>query len=380
MGPLFLVSWYGAGFGRFTRWRTRPLCPSDISPVNGGNPALLPQAYLVHFASFVRAPFFVLCPVLWGLLVAGLVVGCAGEEPPPSPLLNEGELTTGPVLREGGLAPSPVPKEGGLEVSATLVSMPTLTVAPTPSIAWPTATRSATVRPIVTATFTATPTATPVPVDTATPTLTATSSLTPTATNSPEPTATMTPSATATATFTVTPVPTDTPMPSPTPNPLDGVRFVDNEDCVEGISRELLPTMELVIERGDASNLVVVEVADEARERQQGLMCRETVPNGSGMLFVFQSARTLSFWMFNTYVPLDIVYLDHDQRVVRAVRMEPCPRPEGMGSDAWRIACSAAATGYGSGGTALYALELPAGWLASVGLELENLEGVLVSW
>ena len=46
---------------------------------------------------------------------------------------------------------------------------------------------------------------------------------------------------------------------------------------MEGISRELLPTMELVIEHGDASYLVVVEVADEGHERRQGLMCRETV-------------------------------------------------------------------------------------------------------
>ena len=78
---------------------------------------------------------------------------------------------------------------------------------------------------------------------------------------------------------------------------------------MDGISRELLPTMELVIEHGDASHLVVVEVADEGHERRQGLMCRDGVPNGSGMLFVFESARTLNFWMFNTYVPLDIVYL-----------------------------------------------------------------------
>ena len=149
---------------------------------------------------------------------------------------------------------------------------------------------------------------------------------------------------------------------------------------MEGISRDLLPTMELVIEHGDTSQLVFVEVADEARERQQGLMCRETVPNGSGMLFAFESARTLNFWMFNTYAPLDIVYLDDDKRVVRAVRMEPCPRPEGADDSSWRSACSTASIPYGSGDAALFALELPAGWLASAGLELENLEGVLFSW
>ena len=149
---------------------------------------------------------------------------------------------------------------------------------------------------------------------------------------------------------------------------------------MEGISRDLLPTMELVIENEGASHLVVVEVADEAGERQQGLMCRDTVPYGSGMLFVFESALSLNFWMFNTYEPLDIVYLDDDKHVVHAVRMVPCPRPEGAEYDAWRSHCSAASGGYGSGDAARYALELPAGWLASVGLELENLEGVVVSW
>ena len=83
---------------------------------------------------------------------------------------------------------------------------------------------------------------------------------------------------------------------------------------------------------------------------RQGLMCRETVPNGSGMLFAFESARTLNFWMFNTYAPLDIVYLDEStSSVVRAFRMEPCPRPEGADDSSWRSACSTASIPYGSG-------------------------------
>ena len=138
--------------------------------------------------------------------------------------------------------------------------------------------------------------------------------------------------------------------------------------------------MELMITYGEISHIVVVEVADDARERQQGLMCRQTVPHGTGMLFVFESARSLNFWMFNTYEPLDIVYLDESRIVVKAVRMEPCPRPDGAERAAWRSACTAASGRYGSESAALYALELPAGWLASVGLELENLEGVLFSW
>ncbi|MYK61196.1 MAG: hypothetical protein F4034_04350 [Chloroflexi bacterium] len=273
-----------------------------------------------------------------GMFAAAVVAGCVRDRSTPTPTL---------------IATSP----------------------PSPTRA-PTATSTATPMPPLQPTATEVPTSTLTPVAASTPVAT----MTPMATISDPPTSTSTPSATPTLAPTKTPAPTDTPTPSPTPNPLDGVRFVDNEDCGEGISRELLPAMELVIEHGDASHLVVVEVADEGHERRQGLMCRDAVPNGSGMLFVFESARTLNFWMFNTYVPLDIVYLDDDKRVLRAVRMEPCPRPESADDNSWRSACSTASIPYGSGSTALYALELPAGWLSSVGLEIENLGGVLFSW
>ena len=234
--------------------------------------------------------------------------------------------------------------------------------------------------PAESATATVAPTAVVEPTLPVTPTLTATAVVSATPTSIVVPTVTPTPMQTLTATSTATEEPTGTPSPVPSVYPLADVRFVENDDCVEGISRELLPTIPLVIEDGDTSHLVVAEVANDAPERQQGLMCRATVPEGSGMLFVYEDPRSLGFWMFNTYVPLDIVYLDDEKGLVRGLRMEPCPRPEGAELDAWRTGCSAAAGSYNSGGLAKYALELPAGWLASVGLELENLEGVKFSW
>ena len=185
-----------------------------------------------------------------------------------------------------------------------------------------------------------------------------------------------------TATMTATALPADTPTPtsSPMPNPIESIQFVDNEDCVEGISHDLLPTIELMIEHRGAAHRVVVEVADDARERQQGLMCREVVPFGTGMFFVFEQPRPLNFWMFNTHEALDIVYLGEDKSVIKALRMEPCPRPDGYEYGEWRSYCSSVASGYGSMDDALYALELPAGWLAQIGIELESLEGVELSW
>ena len=138
--------------------------------------------------------------------------------------------------------------------------------------------------------------------------------------------------------------------------------------------------MELTLIHNSSSIGVVAEVADHVSERQQGLMCRETVPFGSGMLFVFEQPRTLNFWMFNTYQPLDILYLDGERVVVDALRMEPCPRPEDYEDDAWRRACLNAADGYASNGDAKYALELAAGWLDSIGWDLDDLNGLEVSW
>ncbi len=300
------------------------------------------------------------------MAIAGaLIAGCVRDRGTPMPTKEPNY----PPFRNV-VYPSP---------TQTPTATATATATPIPTLQ-PTATEFPTSMPTVVVASTSTPTTIPSATLAPTGTPEATSTLTATVTASSTaripPTVTSTPSATPTQ----TPPPADTPSPSPTPNPLDAIRFVDNEDCGEGISRELLPTTFITIREGDASFEVVAEVADVSRERQQGLMCRETVPDGTGMLFVFESARALSFWMLNTYAPLDIVYLDESRSVVRAVRMESCPRPESAEYDAWRSACTAGAIGYGSGSAALYALELPAGWLASVGLDLENLEGVLFSW
>ena len=154
---------------------------------------------------------------------------------------------------------------------------------------------------------------------------------------------------------------------------------MDNDDCRD-VERGLLPTVDLTLKRQGSSIDVVAEVADEVSERQRGLMCRAVVPEGTGMLFVFEQARVLRFWMFNTYEPLDILYIAGDRVVVNALRMEPCPRPDGYDDGAWRSSCTGAASGYGSNIDARYALELSAGWLESNGWSLDELEGVEVSW
>lgn len=55
-----------------------------------------------------------------------------------------------------------------------------------------------------------------------------------------------------------------------------------------------------------------VEIADTDDSRRLGLMHRESLPEGQGMLFVFEQDQRLSFWMKNTHIPLSIAYISSD--------------------------------------------------------------------
>lgn len=76
---------------------------------------------------------------------------------------------------------------------------------------------------------------------------------------------------------------------------------------------------------GEERGQLDVEIAETRSERSQGLMGRESLPEGTGMLFVYGGADVRAFWMKNTLVPLDIIFVDSDRRVVNVKHASPEP-------------------------------------------------------
>ena len=67
-----------------------------------------------------------------------------------------------------------------------------------------------------------------------------------------------------------------------------------------------------------------VELATTEEEKTTGLMFRKELPDGKGMLFDFSPAQEVSMWMKNTYIPLDMIFIRADGRILRiAENTEP---------------------------------------------------------
>lgn len=79
----------------------------------------------------------------------------------------------------------------------------------------------------------------------------------------------------------------------------------------------------LVAETASGEHAFTIEIADDDSERSAGLMFRETMDDDHGMLFVFPESRPLGFWMKNTPMPLDLVFIGQDGRVRAILPGEP---------------------------------------------------------
>ncbi len=83
-----------------------------------------------------------------------------------------------------------------------------------------------------------------------------------------------------------------------------------------------LQTLEIASKTG--VHAFQVEMAITPEEKEQGLMFRRELPEGQGMLFDFQFDQNVAFWMKNTYIPLDMLFIRADGRILRiAENTEP---------------------------------------------------------
>ena len=121
-----------------------------------------------------------------------------------------------------------------------------------------------------------------------------------------------------------------------------GILFCGASAWARTPPQEVLPTTTLRI--GTAT--VEAEVADEIDERTIGLMGREELAEGKGMLFVFRTPQAMSFWMRDTLVPLSIAYINA-AGVIREIH-DLHPLDETPARSTFR--------------DLLYALEVPQGW------------------
>lgn len=90
-----------------------------------------------------------------------------------------------------------------------------------------------------------------------------------------------------------------------------------------------LSTQKIVLKTAQGEIRLTVEVANSKREREKGLMNREKLDPDYGMWFIFEDEAPRTFWMKNTKISLDIIFFDHDKKVVNFVEnMEPCLIPQ----------------------------------------------------
>lgn len=140
-------------------------------------------------------------------------------------------------------------------------------------------------------------------------------------------------------------------QPPPPPAP---PKPVVTDVTAEDYAMPRLPRAKVTLAANGGRKVVVeAEVAVTRDQRTRGLMWRYALPDGTGMLFIFSREQPLSFWMRNTLIPLDMIFIDAKGKIVSVIENAE-PRT---------------LTSRPSAAPATYVLEVPGGWSAKQGVK-----------
>ncbi len=113
-------------------------------------------------------------------------------------------------------------------------------------------------------------------------------------------------------------------------------------------------------ETGEAIKQIDIEKAENDQERAIGMMFRKSMGDTQGMLFLFDEIKPQSFWMKNTFIPLDIIFIDENKKI-NTIHPNATPHSE---------------TSLPSNGNAQFVLEVRGGFCQDYGVKV----GDIVEW
>ena len=91
--------------------------------------------------------------------------------------------------------------------------------------------------------------------------------------------------------------------------------------CAKNINNNF---SEIAIDNGKNLIKIKVEIADDNEERMKGLMFRQRIDENEGMFFIFANEEYRTFWMKNTLIPLDIIFIDENFGIIDIKNAVPC--------------------------------------------------------
>jgi uncharacterized membrane protein (UPF0127 family) len=124
-------------------------------------------------------------------------------------------------------------------------------------------------------------------------------------------------------------------------------------------SLDALREREVVLPSGKK---IRAEVMMTPQEMQRGMMFRDSLPQGRGMLFIHNRPGNYRYWMYQVRIPLDIIWMDANRRVVEiSADTPPCKTPASQ------------CPNYGGNEVAQYVLELAGGEARRLGIQVGNI-------